>query len=89
MTPIERKALDALLELAGAAYHMLDDCETTTITDEFDGEPRTMTISTITQHGLAETSAALDKLDELPDDQPGYTMGPAAKAAWALREIMK
>ena len=30
-------------------------------------------------------SAAVDKLDELPDDdQPEYVMGPAAKAAWAL-----
>ncbi len=29
-------------------------------------------------------SAALDKLDELPDDQPGYVMGPAAKAEWFL-----
>ena len=30
-------------------------------------------------------SAAVDKLDELPDDdQPGYVMGPVAIAAWAL-----
>lgn len=30
-------------------------------------------------------SAAMDKLDALPDDRPGYVMGPAAKAEWALR----
>jgi hypothetical protein len=30
-------------------------------------------------------SEAIDKLDALPDDQPGYVMGPAAKARWALR----
>lgn len=30
-------------------------------------------------------SQAMDKLEALPDDQPGYTMGPAAKARWAMR----
>lgn len=37
-----------------------------------------------------ETFVALDRamevLDDLPDDRPGYTMGPAAKAVWALRD---
>lgn len=31
--------------------------------------------------------AAMDALDELPDDQPGYVMEPPAKAAWALRNL--
>jgi hypothetical protein len=30
-------------------------------------------------------SEAMDKLDALPDDRLGYVMGPAAKAAWALK----
>lgn len=32
-------------------------------------------------------SAAMDKLDELPDDRPGYVMGPAAKVEWALQQL--
>jgi len=32
-------------------------------------------------------SAAMDKLDDLPDDRPGYVMGPAAKADWALQQL--
>ena len=34
-----------------------------------------------------ELSAAMDKLDELPDDRPGYVMGPAAKVEWALQQL--
>jgi soluble cytochrome b562 len=30
-------------------------------------------------------SEAMDKLDALPDNRPGYVMGPAAKAAWELK----
>lgn len=33
-------------------------------------------------------SKALDALDELPDDKPGYTLSGAAKAAWALRDLV-
>jgi len=33
-------------------------------------------------------SDALDALDELPDDQPGYTMSEPAKARWALRGLI-
>jgi hypothetical protein len=32
---------------------------------------------------------AIEKLNELPDDQPGYVMGPAAKARWALRALLQ
>lgn len=33
-------------------------------------------------------SKALDALGELPDDKPGYTLSGAAKAAWALRDLV-
>lgn len=33
-------------------------------------------------------SEALDALDYLPDDKPGYTLSAAAKAAWALRDLV-
>ncbi|MGD1826920.1 hypothetical protein A203_16590 [Chromobacterium violaceum] len=35
-----------------------------------------------------EVCGALDKLDELPDDKPGYTLGPAGKAEWVLRRLL-
>ena len=35
-----------------------------------------------------EVCGALDKLDELPDDKPGYTLGPAGKTEWALRRLL-
>lgn len=31
-------------------------------------------------------SAAMDKLDDLSDDKPGYVLGPAAKASWAMEK---
>lgn len=40
------------------------------------------------QHAFDELSDALDLLDELPDDKPGYVLGGAAKAAWALHDII-
>lgn len=33
-------------------------------------------------------SENLDLLDELPDDKPGYILSGAAKAAWALRDLL-
>ena len=36
----------------------------------------------------ADLSAAIEALEELPDDQPGYVMGAAAKARWALRGLL-
>lgn len=35
-----------------------------------------------------ELSEALDALDGLPDDKPGYTLSGAGKAAWALRDLV-
>ncbi len=36
-----------------------------------------------------DLSKAMDKLEALPDDRPGYVMGPAAKVAWAFRDRSK
>lgn len=33
-------------------------------------------------------AAALDALDELPDDKPGEALGPAGRAEWALRRLL-
>ncbi|OEZ46736.1 hypothetical protein JAB1_46740 [Janthinobacterium sp. MP5059B] len=68
----QEPVLEMLLEVTRLAYDAMDNAEEN-------------------EHGLQwhkpdfdELSAAMDKLESLPDDQPGYVMGPAAKAAWAL-----
>lgn len=33
-------------------------------------------------------SDAIEALEELPDDRPGYTMTPVGRAEWALRELL-
>lgn len=35
-----------------------------------------------------ELSKALDALETLPDDRPGYTMSGPARAEWALRDMI-
>ena len=42
----------------------------------------------VQQQDFEELSDALDLLDELPDDKPGYVLGGAAKAEWALRDVL-
>lgn len=69
-----------LLNIAGLAWRALDDSEEVETPDG-----RGHAISDIDFDALTQ---ALDELDELPDDQPGVTMSPAMKAAWALRSIL-
>jgi len=66
-----------LAEVARAAFHLADDTEDAG--DEFLRTDRA---------DFDALSAALDKLDELPDDQPGVTMGGPARAEWALRALL-
>lgn len=76
VTKSERNVIEALLTLAYAAWNLADNSETTD-----DGH--------LVDHAEYDAvSDALDVLDALPDDQPGYTMGEAAKARWALRGLL-
>lgn len=70
--------VELLLTLAPEVDRAVDDSEER---QGDDGERVHMLTSTATD----ALTAALDALEELPDDQPGYTMGPAARARWALR----
>lgn len=73
----EAKALQLLLRLASAVYYAMDDSEQ--LQDE----------SHKIEHGHAlKICAVLDRLDTLPDDQPGYTMTPPAMARWHLRRLV-
>lgn len=69
-----------LLNIAGLAWRALDDSDEVETPDG-----RGHVISDIDFDALTQ---ALDELDELPDDQPGVTMSPAMKAAWALRSML-
>lgn len=72
LSAIERQAIDGLLDVALQAWWATDDAA-----DDVIG-----------QEGTKRLSSALDKLDQLPDDQPGYVMEVAAKARWALHRLI-
>ena len=69
-----------LLKVAECAESMADNSE------EIEGEDGRIHVGTAAD--FDELSDALDLLDELPDDKPGYVLGAAAKAAWALHNII-
>lgn len=71
---VEILVVDMLLEIARLAYDAMDG------TEENDNGLQWA------RGDFEALSSAMDKLEQLPDDQPGIVMGPAAKAAWALRK---
>lgn len=73
LTDEEKSVIENLLALTYATWNAADNSE-----DMGDSH-------NVDHHDYQMICDALDALDELPDDQPGYTMGPAAKARWALR----
>lgn len=74
------KPIRILLKVAECAESMADNSE------EMEGEDGRIHVGTAAD--FDELSDALDLLDELPDDKPGYVLGGAAKAAWALHDII-
>lgn len=76
LSDLERAALEGLLSLAYASWNLADNTG-----DDGNG-------LMVEQADFQQLSDALDRLDELPDDQPGYTMEAAAKARWALRRLL-
>lgn len=77
LTEAECSVIETLLDLAYAAWSLADNGE------DAGGES-----VTIERSDLAKLSEHLDALEALPDDRPGYTMGEAAKARWALRRLL-
>lgn len=70
-------AIEALIGVAHRANELANDAE------GWSGRRDNMLVPV---KSMANLNDALDVLDRLPDDQPGYVMEPAAKARWALRE---
>ncbi|WP_147400250.1 hypothetical protein [Achromobacter sp. K91] len=76
LSDIERTAITGLISVARAAFNVADDAED-------DGD-----CVKVDRANASALGDALDALDELPDDQPGYSMGPSNKAEWALRRVL-
>ena len=79
-TSDETAVIRSLIDLARQVDHALDDSE------EVD-------YSGYRSHNIAgqdfdDVVDALDALEDLPDDKPGMTLGPAGKAEWALRRLL-
>ena len=80
LTVDEIEVIQRMLDLARQVDHALDDAE------EVDsGGYRSHNIA---GQDFADVVEALDALEDLPDDKPGMTLGPAGKAEWALRRLL-
>ncbi|MGZ9893073.1 hypothetical protein ACXXNA_05895 [Bordetella bronchiseptica] len=77
LSGVERQAVTGLIAVARAAFTVCDDAEDTGVA----------TVN-VDRDDIAKLGEALDLLDELPDDQPGYSMGPSNRAEWALRRLL-
>lgn len=76
----ERSIVLILIEVARTAFRALDDSEER---EGSDGREHA-----IDSRSFDELGEALDRLDFLPDDKPGYTMDGPGRAEWALRKLL-
>lgn len=77
--PAARDVIGKLIELTRAVNIALDDSEER---DGIDG--REHVIGSVNFDAVCD---ALEALEELPDNKPGWAMNAADKAAWALRHL--
>ena len=75
-------AINALLSVATAAYYAMDNSEERA--NASGGEDAEYIVQ---GSDFTELSAAMDEIDALPDDRPGYTLSGGARAHWALRDL--
>ncbi|MFT4243522.1 MAG: hypothetical protein QM569_14715 [Acidovorax sp.] len=80
LTPAEVGVIRALIELARVTFRAFDDSE------EFEGDDGRC--HSISSQDFDDVEKAIDVLDELPDDKPGYAPAPYGKAQWALRRLL-
>ena len=79
-TVTEYTAIQWLLNVVQRVRLALDDSE------EMEGDQGRQ--HAIDGQHFDDVSTALERLEELPDDKPGVTMGPTQKAEWALRRLL-
>ncbi len=70
--------IDLIGEFGREVYHLLDDCETSGPVGE--------EIHTITEDGLRKVSAILDRIDDLPFEEPGVILGTGAMLQTAIMQ---
>ena len=70
--------IDLIGEFGREVYHLLDDCETSGPVGE--------EIHTITEDGLRKVSAILDRIDDLPFEEPGVILGTGAMLQAAIMQ---
>lgn len=75
-----RAVVQMLVRVARAAFHAAEDSE------QVEGDDGLVHV--VSSQDFDDLSDALDALEELPDDQPGWTMHGPAKAEWALRALL-
>ena len=80
-TADEIAIIQHLLDLVRQVDHALDDSEEV-YSDGFRSH-------NIAGQDFDDVVEALDALEDLPDDRPGMTLGPAGKAEWALRRLLQ
>ena len=76
----DAKIVQMLLSVARAAYRAADDSEELLTEDGVEHR--------IGAADFEDLCEALDALDELPDDKPGYTLNGPGRAKWALRDFL-
>jgi len=77
MTEDQANLIDLIGEFGREVYYLLDDCETS----EKDGE----IVHAITTRSLDAVSALLDRIDDLPFEEPGLILGPGAMLQDAIK----
>lgn len=78
LTEEERRVIDLLLDTVDCALLAMDDAEELHDATYLVGSGDADRLIT-----------CLERLEELSDDRPGYTLGPAGKAQWALRRLFE
>ena len=76
LTKQEQHALKLLIDLGITVFFAMEDSEETACGG-----------SLVPAMAADDISTVLDAMDALPDDRPGYALGPVDKAAWALRRL--
>ena len=70
--------IDLIGEFGREVYYLLDDCETSGPVGE--------EIHTITEDGLRKVSAIIDRIDDLPFEEPGVMLGTGAMLQAAIMQ---
>ena len=79
-TPDFLSIVDLIGELGREVFYMLDDCEESGSIGD--------TVFTLTKDGFEKVSAILNRIDELPYEEPGVILGTGAKLQAAIKQSL-